>query len=91
MSVTEKLASDNLSVSRASKQRIFGADVNSEPEPPGSSDLRGRALDLLEHNLRRVETTPRLPLDPNQVRTEADQAVAKVLGPLALGPHPEGV
>jgi glycyl-tRNA synthetase alpha subunit len=52
--------------------------VNSEPEPPSSSDLRRRALDLLEHNLRRVETTPRRLLDPNLIRTEADQAVVNV-------------
>ena len=42
------------------------------------SDLRRRAADLLEHNLRRVETTPRRPLDPNVIRTEADQAVVNV-------------
>jgi hypothetical protein len=43
-----------------------------------STDLRKRAIDLLEHNLRRVETTPRRPLDPNVIRTEADQAVVNV-------------
>src|SRR3954468_13924662 len=41
-------------------------------------ELRARALELLEANLRRVETTPRRPLDPNLVRTEADQAVVNV-------------
>jgi hypothetical protein len=41
-------------------------------------ELRGRALRLLEDNLRRVETTPRRPIDPNLVRTEADQAVVNV-------------
>lgn len=40
--------------------------------------LRRRAVELLEHNLRRVETTPRRPLDPNLLRTEADQAVVNV-------------
>ena len=41
-------------------------------------DLRRRALKLLEENLRRVETTPRRPIDPALVRTEADQAVVNV-------------
>ncbi len=41
-------------------------------------ELRSRALKLLEENLRRVETTPRRPIDPNLVRTEADQAVVNV-------------
>ena len=41
-------------------------------------DLRARALRLLEENLRRVETTPRRPIDPALVRTEADQAVVNV-------------
>src|SRR4051795_10733904 len=40
--------------------------------------LRKRALKLLEENLRRVETTPRRPIDPALVRTEADQAVVNV-------------
>ena len=50
----------------------------------GSSDatdpvqLRRRALELLEENLERVETTPRRPIDPGLVRTEADQAVVNV-------------
>jgi hypothetical protein len=43
-----------------------------------STELRRRAMDLLEHNMRRVETTPRRPLDPNVIRTEADQAVVNV-------------
>lgn len=41
-------------------------------------DLRRRALELLEQNLTGVETTPRRPIDPNLVRTEADQAVLNV-------------
>jgi hypothetical protein len=41
-------------------------------------ELRSRALRLLEDNLRRVETTPRRPIDPALVRTEADQAVVNV-------------
>ena len=41
-------------------------------------ELRNRALELLEENLRRVETTPRRPIDPSLVRTEADQAVVNV-------------
>jgi hypothetical protein len=57
---------------------IFGDHVSDDLEPPSSSDLRRRAIDLLEHNLQRVETTPRRPLDPNLIRTEADQAVVNV-------------
>lgn len=53
-----------------------------EPEPeggePGMEELRGRAVDLLQEHLARVETTPRRPIDPNLVRTEADQAVVNV-------------
>ena len=41
-------------------------------------ELRAQALQLLEENLRRVETTPRRPIDPALVRTEADQAVVNV-------------
>jgi hypothetical protein len=52
--------------------------MSDEHDTSGSSELRRRAMDLLEHNLRRVETTPRRPLDPNVVRTEADQAVVNV-------------
>lgn len=57
------------------------------PEPPPGDDrssqpelveLRRRAQQLLEENLLRVETTPRRPVDPDLVRTEADQAVANV-------------
>lgn len=44
----------------------------------GADELRARALELLEDNLRRVETTPRRPIDPDLVRTEADQAVVNV-------------
>ena len=44
----------------------------------GDEQLRARALKLLEENLRRVETTPRRPIDPSLVRTEADQAVVNV-------------
>ena len=47
-------------------------------EPDSPADLRRRAVELLEHNLQRVETTPRRPLDPNMIRTEADQAVVNV-------------
>jgi hypothetical protein len=52
--------------------------MTDEPEAASSSELRRRAIELLEHNLRRVETTPRRPLDPNVIRTEADQAVVNV-------------
>jgi hypothetical protein len=52
--------------------------VTGEQSQQGPSDLRRRAVELLEHNLRRVETTPRRPVDPNMVRTEADQAVVNV-------------
>jgi hypothetical protein len=40
--------------------------------------LRRRALALLRDNLARIESTPRRPLDPQLVRTEADQAVVNV-------------
>ncbi len=40
--------------------------------------LRRRALGILRDNLTRVESTPRRPLDPGLVRTEADQAVVNV-------------
>lgn len=40
--------------------------------------LRRRAQRVLDENLLRVETTPRRPLDPDLVRTEADQALASV-------------
>jgi hypothetical protein len=49
-----------------------------EPEDALDPELRERALDLLEAHLTRVETTPRRPIDPNLVRTEADQAVVNV-------------
>jgi hypothetical protein len=52
--------------------------VADELDSPGPTDLRRRAIELLEHNLQRVETTPRRPLDPNLIRTEADQAVVNV-------------
>lgn len=52
--------------------------MTEEPDQSSASNLRRRAGELLEHNLRRVETTPRRPLDPNLVRTEADQAVVNV-------------
>lgn len=52
--------------------------MTDELETSSSSELRRRAIELLEHNLRRVETTPRRPLDPNVIRTEADQAVVNV-------------
>ena len=44
----------------------------------GGDELKHRALEMLEENLRRVATTPRRPIDPNLVRTEADQAVVNV-------------
>lgn len=40
--------------------------------------LRRNALALLRENIAQVEATPRRPLDPNLVRTEADQAVVNV-------------
>ncbi len=40
--------------------------------------LRRRALGVLRENLDTVESTPRRPLDPGLVRTEADQAVVNV-------------
>jgi hypothetical protein len=40
--------------------------------------LRSRALALLRENLTRVEATPRRPIDPDLLRTEADQAVLNV-------------
>lgn len=52
--------------------------MTDQPERGEASDLRRRAVELLEHNLQRVETTPRRPLDPNLLRTEADQAVVNV-------------
>jgi hypothetical protein len=52
---------------------VTGEESHREP-----TDLRRRAIELLEHNLTRVETTPRRPIDPNLVRTEADQAVVNV-------------
>jgi hypothetical protein len=52
---------------------VTGEESHREP-----TDLRRRAIELLEHNLARVETTPRRPIDPNLVRTEADQAVVNV-------------
>ena len=41
-------------------------------------ELRQRVLTLLEQNIASVETTPRRPIDPALVRTEADQAVVNV-------------
>jgi hypothetical protein len=52
---------------------VTGEESHREP-----TDLRRRAIELLEHNLARLETTPRRPIDPNLVRTEADQAVVNV-------------
>ncbi len=52
--------------------------MTNDDEQAGGAELRRRAVELLEHNLRRVETTPRRPLDPNLLRTEADQAVVNV-------------
>jgi hypothetical protein len=40
--------------------------------------LRRRALGILRESLSSVESTPRRPLDPGLVRTEADQAVVNV-------------
>jgi hypothetical protein len=53
-------------------------ELDPEGEEPGIEELRERAVELLEQNLTRVETTPRRPIDPNLVRTEADQAVVNV-------------
>src|SRR3977135_2782161 len=41
-------------------------------------ELKSRVLRLIEEKLRPVETTPRPPIDPALVRTEADQAVVNV-------------
>jgi hypothetical protein len=41
-------------------------------------DLRERARALLARNIATVETTPRRPIDPAMIRTEADQAVVNV-------------
>lgn len=41
-------------------------------------ELRRRALVLLQQNMAQVESTPRRPIDPTMVRTEADQAVVNV-------------
>ena len=41
-------------------------------------DLKRRALALLRQNMAAVETTPRRPIDPAMIRTEADQAVVNV-------------
>ncbi|MDQ3648145.1 MAG: hypothetical protein M3433_06115 [Actinomycetota bacterium] len=41
-------------------------------------ELRRRALALLQQNIAQVESTPRRPIDPTMVRTEADQAVVNV-------------
>ncbi len=41
-------------------------------------ELRRRALALLRQNMATVETTPRRPIDPAMIRTEADQAVVNV-------------
>lgn len=64
------------------------AEPEEQPEAetaaPGDSvagyreKLRRRALGVLRDNLTRVESTPRRPLDPGLVRTEADQAVVNV-------------
>lgn len=55
-----------------------GRPMAEEAQDGPDEDLRRRALDLLEAHLTRVETTPRRPIDPNLVRTEADQAVVNV-------------
>jgi hypothetical protein len=52
--------------------------VSSEGVSAFRETLRRRALALLRDNLARVESTPRRPLDPQLVRTEADQAVVNV-------------
>lgn len=56
----------------------MGDELQPQGEEPGIEELRKRAIELLEENLLRVETTPRRPIDPNLVRTEADQAVVNV-------------
>jgi hypothetical protein len=47
-------------------------------EDEALSQLRERARALLAENIAAVETTPRRPIDPAMVRTEADQAVVNV-------------
>ena len=60
-------------MSRQSHTRYGAASMEGD-----RAELRERALDLLEENLARVETTPRRPIDPSLVHTEADQAVVNV-------------
>lgn len=58
-----------------------GDQPGAEPEDSVAGyreKLRRRALGVLRDNLTRVESTPRRPLDPGLVRTEADQAVVNV-------------
>ena len=58
-----------------------GDQPDAEPEDSVAGyreKLRRRALGVLRDNLTRVESTPRRPLDPGLVRTEADQAVVNV-------------
>lgn len=54
--------------------------MSQAPDPAAvyREKLRREALALLRDNVARVESTPRRPLDPNLVRTEADQAVVNV-------------
>ncbi len=47
-------------------------------EDEGLEQLRERARELLARNIATVETTPRRPIDPAMIRTEADQAVVNV-------------
>jgi len=54
------------------------AQQNAAAAGEALEDLRRRALALLRENLSQVETTPRRPIDPLLVRTEADQAVVNV-------------
>lgn len=49
-----------------------------DEEWPGLDVLKQRALALLQQNMAQVETTPRRPIDPMMVRTEADQAMVNV-------------
>lgn len=55
--------------------RVMAAE---DPAAPALEELRRRALDLLRENIAQVETTPRRPIDPAMVRTEADQAMVNV-------------
>jgi len=52
--------------------------MEAEDDAGSLNGLRQRARALLEQNIAAVETTPRRPIDPAMIRTEADQAVVNV-------------